>query len=165
MIKCLTLVIVCIGSLVGQARAACVGAPYNTLNFWLGSWHDPASPLGEHYVVRRVAGGCVVEEHLIGTDGQIQGVGVSGWDVRLKQWRQLWADNGRFVTTYLGGLRANGNLVIVSEVKTDGKRWRYRARDIRPDRLDAYYAWRRNNWGAWTIVWSGHFDRIGSAEH
>ena len=165
MIKRLVLAFFCISAAAGQARAACVGAPYDTLDFWLGSWHDPASPPGEHYVVRRVAGGCVVEEHLIGADGQIQGVGVSGWDVRQQQWRQLWADNGRFVTTYLGGPAANGSFVIVSEVKADGRRWRYRARNIRRDGLDADYAWRRDNQGPWTIVWSGHFDRIGPAKN
>jgi hypothetical protein len=148
----------------GPARAACVGPPYDTLDFWLGSWHDPAAPAAEHYTVRRTAGGCVVEEVLTGADGHTQGIGVSGWDVERKQWRQLWADENKFVTTYLGGPAAGGTFVITSEPKADGKRWRYTSRNIHPNGLDAEYAWRRGDTGPWTIVWSGHFDRIGPAE-
>jgi hypothetical protein len=83
---------------MGQARAACVGPPYEQFDFWLGEWHGPSALAAEHYAVRRTAGGCAVEEVLIGGNGQIQGIGVSGWDSGRKQWRQLWADKESIVT-------------------------------------------------------------------
>jgi hypothetical protein len=101
----------------GQACAACVGPPYDQFDFWLGAWHDPAAPASEHYTVRRTAGGCAIEEVLTGGNGQIQGIGVSGWDSERKQWRQLWADKDRIVTVYIGGPAADGTFVLTSEPK------------------------------------------------
>jgi hypothetical protein len=147
----------------GPAWAVCAGQPYDELDFWLGAWHDPAAPAAEHYTVRRVAGGCVIEEVLTGGDGQIQGIGVSGWDSERKQWRQLWADKDRFVTLYMGGPATDGTFVLTSEPKGGGTRWRYTYRNIQPDGVDADYASRSTEDGPWTTVWSGHFDRIEPA--
>ncbi len=142
------------------AWADCVGTPYDQLDFWLGAWHDPAAPAVEHYAVRRTAGGCAIEEVLTGGNGQIQGIGLAGWDSERKQWRQLWVDKDRIVTVYVGG-PADGTFVLTSEPKAGGTRWRYTYRNIRPDGVDADYASRAGEDGPWTTVWSGHFDRIG----
>src|SRR4051794_7796098 len=105
------------------ARADCTGAPYNQFDFWLGAWHDPATPEGEHYAVRRTARGCAIEEVLTRGDGGIQGIGLAGWDSERKQWRQLWADADGIVTVYLGGPAADGTVVLTSEPKAGGMRW------------------------------------------
>ncbi len=97
---------------------------------------------------------------LTGRDGQIQGIGVAGWDSERKQWRQLWADKDRIVTVYMGGPAADGTFVLTSELKGGGTRWRYTYRNIQPDSVDAEYASRNGEDGPWTAVWSGHFDRI-----
>jgi hypothetical protein len=148
----------------GPARAACAGPPYDQFDFWLGAWHDPAAPAKEHYTVTRTAGGCAIEEVLTGANGQVQGIGLSGWDSERKQWRQLWVDKDRIVTTYIGGPAADGTVVLISEPKGGGMRWRYTYRNIRSDRVDAEYASRGSEDAPWTTVWSGHFDRIGPAE-
>jgi hypothetical protein len=148
----------------GQAQAACAGPPYDQFDFWLGAWHDPAAPAAEHYAARRTAGGCAIEEVLTGENGQIQGIGISGWDSERKQWRQLWVDKDRIVTTYLGGPGADGIFVLTSEPKAGGMRWRYTYRNIRPDGIDAEYASRVGEDGPWKKVWVGHFNRIGPAE-
>lgn len=142
------------------AWGECAGPPYDQFDFWLGAWHDPAAAPAEHYAVRRTAGGCAIEEVLTGANGQTQGIGLSGWDSERKQWRQLWADKDRIVTVYLGGPAADGTFVLMSEPKR-GTRWRYTYRNIRPDGMDADYASRVGEHGPWTMVWSGHFDRIG----
>lgn len=147
----------------GPACAACVGPPYDGFDFWLGAWHDPAAPPAEHYTVRRVAGGCAIEELLIGADGQIQGIGVSGWESERRQWRQLWADKDRIVTVCVGGPALDGTVVLTSEPKGGGMRWRSTSRNIRPDGVDADYPSRVGEDGPWTTVWSGHFDRIEPA--
>jgi hypothetical protein len=144
----------------GPACAECVGPPHDQFDFWLGAWHDPAAPAAEHYAVRRTAGGCVIEEVLTGENGQIQGIGVSGWDSERKQWRQLWADKDRIVTFYQGGPAADGTFVLTSEPKGGGMQWRYTYRNIRSDGVDADYASRGSQDGPWITVWSGHFDRI-----
>jgi hypothetical protein len=148
----------------GPAWAACAGPPYDQFDFWLGAWHDPASPPAEHYAVRRTAGGCAVEEVLTGGNGQIQGIGLSGWDSERKQWRQLWVDKDAIVTVYQGGPAPDGTVVLISEPKAGGVRWRYTYRNIHPDRIDADYASRQGDDGPWTTVWTGHFDRIAPAE-
>ena len=115
----------------------------------------------EHYSVRRTAGGCAIEEVLTGADGQIQGIGLAGWDSERNQWRQLWADSDAIVTVYIGGRAVDGTVVLTSEPKGGGMQWRYTYRNIRPDALDADYASRSAADGAWNTVWSGHFDRVG----
>ena len=145
------------------AWAACVGPPYDQFDFWLGAWHDPAASPAEHYTVTRIAGGCAIEEVLTGANGQTQGIGLSGWDPDRQQWRQLWVDKDQIVTVYLGAPVADGTVVLTSEPKAGDMRWRYTYRNIRPDRIDADYASRRDENGPWTTVWSGHFDRIGPA--
>ena len=109
----------------GPAWADCDRPPYDQFDFWLGAWHDPAAPAAEHYTVRRVAGGCAIEEVLTGANGQIQGIGVSGWDTERKQWRQLWVDKDRIVTLYTGGPGAGGTFVLASEPKGGETRCRY----------------------------------------
>jgi hypothetical protein len=104
-----------------------------------------------------------IEEVLTGGTGQIQGIGLAGWDIERKQWRQLWVDKDRIVTVYAGGPAANGTFVLTSEPKEGGKRWRYTYRNIRAGSIDAEYDSRNGEDGPWTTVWSGHFDRIGSA--
>jgi hypothetical protein len=145
----------------GQAWADCAGAPYDQFDFWLGAWHDPKAPAAEHYTARRTAGGCAVEEVLTGGNGRIQGIGLSGWDSERKQWRQLWVDQDRFVTVYEGGPAADGTVVLTSEPKAGGTRFRYTYRNIRANSIDAEYASRNGEDGPWSTVWSGRFDRIG----
>ena len=144
----------------GPAWADCDGPPYDQLDFWLGAWHDPAAPAVEHYTARRTAGGCAIEEVLTGANGQIQGVGVSGWDTERKQWRQLWVDKDRIVTLYTGGPGAGGTFVLASEPKGGKTRWRYTYRNIRPDGVDAEYASRDGEDGPWTRY--GRATSIGS---
>ncbi len=148
----------------GPAWGACAGAPYDQFDFWLGAWHDKATPGTEYYAVRRTAGGCAVEEVLMGGDGQVQGIGVAGWDTERRQWKQLWADADKIVTVYVGGPAADGTFVLTSEPKAGGMRWRYTYRNIRHDGVDADYASRTGEDGPWATVWSGHFDRIGAAQ-
>ena len=74
---------------------------------------------------------------------------------------------GSVTAPILAGISAekkDGTVVLTSEPKAGGKRWRYTYRNIRPDGVDADYASRSGKDGAWTTVWSGRFDRIGPAE-
>ena len=146
------------------AWAACAGPPYDQFDFWLGSWHDPASPAAEHYVVTRTAGGCAIEEVLTGGDGKIQGIGLSGWDTERKEWRQFWADADKAVTVYTGAPGPNGIFILTSDPKAGGKQSRYTYRNIRQESVDADYATRIAPDGPWTTIWTGHYDRTGPAQ-
>ena len=148
----------------GQAWADCAGQPYDQFDFWLGAWHDPRTAAAAHYTVRRTAGGCAIEEVLTDGNGNTEGIGLAGWDPERKQWRQLWVDRDRIVTTYLGGPALDGTFVLISEPKSGGIRWRYTYRNVRPDGMDADYASRTGEDGPWTEIWSGHFDRTAPAE-
>ncbi|MBV9537854.1 MAG: hypothetical protein JOY70_02855 [Acidisphaera sp.] len=143
----------------GPAWGACAGPPYDQLDFWLGSWHDPASPPAEHYVVTRTAEGCAIEEVLTGGDGKIQGVGLSGWDTERREWRQFWADADKAVTTYTAAPGPDGSFVLTADPKAGGKQSRYTYRNIRPDSVDADYATRSAPDAPWSTVWKGHYDR------
>lgn len=142
------------------AWGACTGSPYNQLDFWLGSWHDPATPPTERYTVRSTAGGCAIEEVLSDHGGRVKGVGVAGWDDERKQWRQLWVDADRTVTVYNGAPSADGKFVLTSEPKMDGTQWQYTYLNIGLTSIDAEYATRRREEETWRTVWQGRFHRI-----
>ena len=158
--RLLLTIVLCASFGCEPALADCAGPPHNEFDFWLGAWHDPAARPTEHYTVRRTAGGCAIEEILIGENGRIQGIGVSGWDSERKQWLQLWSDKDAIVTIYRGGPTEDGKFLLTSDPKGSGKRWRYTYRNIRPNSIDAEYASREGEDGPWTTVWSGHFNRI-----
>ncbi len=147
----------------GPAWAACAGPPHDQFDFWLGEWHDPAAPAAEHYAVRRTAGDCAIEEVLTGGNGQIQGIGVSGWDSERKQWRQLWADADRIVTVYMGGPVADRDVrphvrtkrrrnAVAVHVSEHPARWRRRRICL---------AWRRRRSLDHGVVGSLRSDRTG----
>ena len=142
------------------AWGACIGSPYNQFDFWLGSWHDPATPPSERYTVRSTSGGCAIEEVLIDQGGQVKGVAIAGWDDERMQWRQLWVDADKTVTVYNGGPGADGIFVLTSEPKRDGTQWRYTYLNIGPLSIDAEYATRSRGDETWRTVWQGRFHRI-----
>ena len=110
---------------------ACVGAPWDAFDFWVGEWNVYAPASGEtpgpylgHNVIERVNGGCLVTEHWVGAGGNagekfdpfIDG-GDNIHDPLIGEWRQVWMSNGWYID-YTGGLDETGAMVLTGEAYT-----------------------------------------------
>lgn len=157
----LCLLLMVFGVAPGSAFAACAGPGFDDFDFWLGAWRDVASPEGAHYVVRRDAGGCAVEEILYADAGaaRIIGMGLSGYDPARHVWRQFWVDRDGAVTLYEGGRQVDGTVVLLTEPKPGGVVWRYVYRNISAAGVDAEYAMGRVAGTEWKVMWRTHYER------
>ncbi|WP_291843976.1 hypothetical protein [Maricaulis sp.] len=102
---------------------ACVGAPWDAFDFWVGTWnvYGPANgetpgPYLGHNVIERVNGGCLVTEHWVSATGN-PGDSLNVFDPLLGEWRQVWMSNGWYID-YTGGLDDNGAMVLTGEAYT-----------------------------------------------
>ena len=115
------------GSALGQAASpqpdACVGAPWDAFDFWVGEWNvyapangDTPGPYIGHNLISRVNGGCLVTEHWVDAGGN-PGDSINIYDPLIGEWRQVWMSNGWYID-YTGGLNEDGAMVLTGESYT-----------------------------------------------
>ena len=115
------------GSSVAQTASptpdACVGAPWDAFDFWVGTWNvyapdngDTPGPYLGHNEIRRINGGCLVTEHWVGASGNA-GDSLNVHDPLVGEWRQVWMSNGWYID-YTGGLDDDGAMVLTGEAYT-----------------------------------------------
>ena len=86
--------------------AACQGAEFRTLDFWVGDWiaeDQQGKPIGTNRITRDEYGDCVITEHFRMSDGSMIGHSVSIYRPGLKQWRQTWVDSQGSFFDLVGG--------------------------------------------------------------
>jgi hypothetical protein len=140
----------------------CESPQHHQLDFWLGEWLDEASGERNFYRVRKVAGGCGVEEVLI--DGRdrstVLGEGLSGYDGAAKIWHQQWVDSGGQVFEYTGEPELGVGFVFKTSPDSDGEIRRYRYLNITQAAIEADYYASRDGGVTWKFLWRGRFSRI-----
>ena len=102
---------------------ACVGAPWDAFDFWVGDWNvyapdtdEAPGPYLGHNRIERINGGCLVTEHWVGASGNA-GDSINVHDPLIGAWRQVWMSNGWYID-YTGGLDAAGAMVLTGEAYT-----------------------------------------------
>lgn len=140
----------------------CDTPSHQQLDFWLGAWLDEASVEKNFYRVRKIAGGCGIEEVLIdGRDGStILGQGLSGLDTATKVWHQQWVDSGGQVFEYAGEPEPGGAFVFKTSPDASGEIRRYRYMNITKAGIEADYYASRDGGATWKFLWRGRFSRI-----
>jgi len=108
-----TLVLIFCVSLLSYGQN-CESELYRSFDFWLGEWEvvdSTGKKLGEN-VIRKIEGGCIVEEHWVGATG----VTGSSWNYvdADSTWNQIWIDAQGSVLKIKGGLE-EGSMVMRSE--------------------------------------------------
>src|SRR5690242_5310960 len=84
-----------------QATPPCQRPEQKQFDFWVGDWDltSPGSKSGEvlHHrnAIKRILGGCIVQENFVGSDArdqapQLLGASVSVFDVNSSKWKQTW---------------------------------------------------------------------------
>ena len=92
--------------------APCEAAEFHQFDFWIGDW-DVTGPKGNTVgtnTIDRPLGGCVLQEHWVGTSGS-RGSSLNIYDATRKQWHQTWVDN-QGTLLLLDGSYADGKMVL-----------------------------------------------------
>lgn len=155
----------------GSAAAACSAAEARQLDFWIGSWDltgrmrtpDGWVETPATNEVRAALDGCVIEERFRMTDPDgLQGMSVSAYDARAREWRQTWVDNRGGYLVFRGGL-ADGRMTLsttpAANAAGDTVVSRMAFSDIGPERLT--WRWERSTDGgrSWTLLWTLEYRR------
>ena len=107
------------------AAEGCSGEEHRQFDFWRGSWDVYADgELAGRNEIRRVAGGCGLEESWSGT-GDSRGTSLNYYDPTDGRWHQLWVGSGGLILRLTGGLE-DGSMVLSGERTSGGETLRDR---------------------------------------
>ena len=142
----------------------CNAPEYRQLDFWVGDWDAKWAPsegdtgIGSNHITRSYEG-CVIEEHFDGHPAQhLMGHSVSMYVAPTKMWRQTWVDNEGGYIDLSGGPQPNGDFVLTTPVRPNGKISRMIFTDIKPDSFT--WRWQSSADGkAWADSWVIEYTR------
>jgi hypothetical protein len=138
----------------------CSDPGYRQFDFWVGEW-DVITPDGKRAgtnSIRRILGGCVLEERWQGASGS-SGTSLNTFDPHTGEWHQTWVDD-RGLLLRLDG-RFDGVMTLAGEtIGRDGARTAHRLifTPQRDGRLRQ--VWESSTAGQpWSIVFDGQYMR------
>ncbi len=102
---------------------ACCTENHRDFDFWVGEWEvydDAGNRVGTN-TIDKMQEGCVLRENWIGLGGNT-GTSLNFFNLKSKQWEQLWVDNSG-THLKLKGNRTGNQMVLSSDefASTDGK--------------------------------------------
>lgn len=105
------------------ASCACCSENHTSFDFWVGTWSvtDSTGTIVGTNHIEKLQNECVLRENWIGTSGTT-GMSTNFFNLKTKQWEQLWVDNsGKHLK--LKGNKIGNQMIMISEVfrNTDGK--------------------------------------------
>lgn len=140
-------------------------------DFWVGEWEltwkggqggTPENETGRAVnVIRKILGGCVIEENFSAPLGAYLGKSWSVYQPATGQWRQTWVDNSGNYLLFRGGFH-DGKMELRTEpFQRNGKTFISRMvfQNISESALD--WSWQRSadEGESWQDVWNIHYQR------
>ena len=149
-------------SIVAQSNTPpCSSAKAGEFDFWVGTWElEWKTAKGEVQkganVIRRILGGCVIEESFDGGTGlPLKGVSHSVYDANTGKWKQTWVDNSGSYLDFKGGIE-NGKMVLTRSFSDrEGKNVMQRMVffNIKPQSLDWNWETSKDEGKSWNLLW------------
>lgn len=170
----LALIILISGCAVGarQKPAAqtkpCSEPEQKQFDFWVGEWdlrwpgNNPGDTAHGTNSVRRVLGGCVVEENFSGGDAtNLRGQSVSLFDASAGRWKQTWVDNEGGYLDFAGEFKDGQMILWRKATRPDGTKALQRMvfKNIARDEFDWSWEGSKDGGKTWTVVWPIHYKR------
>jgi hypothetical protein len=144
----------------------CAAAEQKQLEFWVGEWDLtwPGAKAGEvgHGTnsIKRILGGCVVQENFSGGDQHLRGTSVSIFDTSARKWKQTWVDNEGGYLDFVGEYK-DGEMTLQREATRNGTKFLQRMvwKNISANELD--WSWESSHDGGktWQVQWPIHYKR------
>lgn len=103
---------------------ACCTENHSEFDFWIGTW-EVTGPNGKKVgdnILTKVEGKCVLRENWTSATPGYTGTSNSFYNLKTKQWEQIWIDN-QGASLHLKGNKVGNQMVLKTEkeVNNDGK--------------------------------------------
>jgi hypothetical protein len=147
-----------------QASAQPCTAPQNRqFDFWLGDWRvvDPQGKPAGTNLVTAVYGGCALQEHWKGVDGD-QGSSFNIFNSPTGKWHQTWVDNSGTLLLLDGGSPSPGVMVLTGTRRTKKGRMvedRITWTKIDQNRVRQLWDFTADGGKKWAVVFDGTYIR------
>ncbi len=137
------------------------------LDFWIGEWvmtwknQDGSENVGTN-VIRKVLGGCVVEENFTsGNPDGLIGRSYSVYNPAKKTWQQTWIDNSGAYLDFTGGLDGDKMILWRKAVNKAGKGIIQRMVFYEISQNNFYWNWENStdDGKTWNLVWKIQYSR------
>ncbi len=144
----------------------CRGDEHRQFDFWLGAWevHGADGQLAGHNDIRRVAGGCALQESWRGVRGG-EGMSINSYDADTKRWTQRWVGVG--VTLWLEGGFEEGRMVLTSPGQRSTPRGpvidRISWSALDDGRVRQLWEVSGDHGASWQTIFEGLYSRLGPA--
>lgn len=155
----------------GAAKAPakpCTEPQQKQFNFWIGEWdltwlgEKPGETGHGGNSIKRIMGGCVVEEQFTGgTSMSLRGMSVSTFVTLAGKWKQTWVDNDGSYLDFVGEFK-DGQMILSREAtRPDGTKILQRMvwKNISPDEFDWSWEASKDGGKTWQVNWPIHYKR------
>jgi hypothetical protein len=149
-----------------MSETPCTVPAASQFDFWVGDWDLTWDGGYGANQIRKILGGCVIEERFNGrshdeNDPPFHGMSVSVYNEQLEQWQQTWVDNHGNYLDFVGG-PVDDAMILQRETTTpQGEPLLQRMvfSQIEADSLE--WSWERSKDGGqtWEPLWQIHYER------
>lgn len=147
-----------------RGALACEDPAMRQFDFWVGTWSLTWGENGTGTnTVRRILGGCVIEESFEGQmpDGLYRGRSLSVYDPDADRWRQTWVDDRGGYLDFVGAYKDSTMILRRTTTNENGATVHQRMvwYNIEENSLD--WNWEKSDDGGetWTTRWAIHYER------
>lgn len=100
----------------------CCTEQHEAFDFWIGEWivtNPDGTPAGENKI-KKIQDNCILLENWTSAKGEYTGTSQNFYNLKTKQWEQLWIDNqGGFLK--LKGQRTGNQMILRSDEDTNAE--------------------------------------------
>ena len=146
--------------------------PADQFDFWLGHWKltwpqpDGTHASGDNLITE------ILDERIIleAFDGRpamnLVGRSFTAYDTNEQRWKQTWVDNQGGYLDFVGGLEADGRMILARQFSKDGKTVHQRMVwfNISADSFDWHWESSVDGGETWTVLWPIHYQRRQDAD-
>jgi len=145
----------------------CAVPESSQFDFWIGEWkatwvdQEGNTQTGKN-LIRRILGGCTIEENFSTNDGSFIGRSYSVYNSRKGIWEQTWVDNSGSYLALKGGLEGEKMILSLEGITKEGKKVIQRMvfYDIKGDAFTWDWENSTDEGSTWNLQWRIYYTRI-----
>ena len=111
----LFLALICFSLGMAQEEScACCSENHRAFLFWIGTWNvtNPDGTVAGKNTIEKIESNCALRENWVGANGKSIGTSTNFYNLKTREWEQLWVDNSGMHLKPKGN--RNGNQMILS---------------------------------------------------
>jgi hypothetical protein len=142
-----------------QQNAACSVPEHRQFDFWLGDWEvkDPNGNAAGINLISSEFGGCVLQEHWVGSQGG-RGSSFNIFSSADKKWHQAWVDDSGTFLNLIGNFE-DGKMILVNDASVLTDRITWNLVDGNKDRVRQFWEQTNDGGKTWTVAFDGLYIR------